>query len=395
MGVLLRSHFYLEEDMTKAEKQAKIDTIINRYRNGSSFDEIGKEVGYCPDYVRQLLTKMGEHEPRKKKELGHDEEIIKRYLNGESNISLAKSFDVSPQIIQCKLKQLGISGKRLDKRNESMRNYKAQGHTMQETADKFGVSKAVAQQICKGIAPQKADTSNYNPPPNKGKFKPEKEVAEAIENSHPNFKYLGGYKGCESHVYLQCKECGEITTRSMNTLRHKNVVCRKCEAEQKRLKKIKAEEEKEQKKKAQEIIRKKAQEEREKKRRQNIEDKKHNCPVCGKETIRPIYCSDSCAKKAKNKVKDLKKRKKITAVLIDNDITVRGLFNRDAGMCYLCGEPCNYDDFYINEDGVFIAGDMYPSIDHVIPLAKGGRHSWGNIRLAHRRCNYEKADKIV
>jgi 5-methylcytosine-specific restriction endonuclease McrA len=32
--------------------------------------------------------------------------------------------------------------------------------------------------------------------------------------------------------------------------------------------------------------------------------------------------------------------------------------------------------------------DMWaPSIDHIIPLAQGGRDSDGNTRAAHRRCN--------
>ena len=31
-------------------------------------------------------------------------------------------------------------------------------------------------------------------------------------------------------------------------------------------------------------------------------------------------------------------------------------------------------------------------LHHVVPLAKGGEHSWGNVALAHRRCNYLKSD---
>ena len=37
---------------------------------------------------------------------------------------------------------------------------------------------------------------------------------------------------------------------------------------------------------------------------------------------------------------------------------------------------------------------MICSKDHIIPLAKGGEHSWDNIQLAHRICNSLKADKV-
>jgi len=43
----------------------------------------------------------------------------------------------------------------------------------------------------------------------------------------------------------------------------------------------------------------------------------------------------------------------------------------------------------------FIAGNMYPSIDHVVPLSRGGLHEWGNVKLAHRICNSIKKDNDV
>lgn len=78
--------------------------------------------------------------------------------------------------------------------------------------------------------------------------------------------------------------------------------------------------------------------------------------------------------------------------MVDKDITLQGLFKRDQGVCHICGLRCLWDD-YITRDGVVICGEWYPSIDHVIPLAKGGYHSWENVKLAHRRCNTIKSDK--
>lgn len=120
---------------------------------------------------------------------------------------------------------------------------------------------------------------------------------------------------------------------------------------------------------------------------------KHACPVCGTITQRRKYCSIECAKKADNKRRDFNRRMKLSMARVDTDITVEGLYRRDNGICYLCGKRCDYEDYTVI-DGNFIAGDWYPSVDHVIPLAKGGEHSWNNVMLAHRLCNSKKSDKF-
>ena len=43
----------------------------------------------------------------------------------------------------------------------------------------------------------------------------------------------------------------------------------------------------------------------------------------------------------------------------------------------------------------FVAGNMYPSADHVVPLRNGGTHTPGNLRIAHRLCNALKSDKSI
>ena len=48
----------------------------------------------------------------------------------------------------------------------------------------------------------------------------------------------------------------------------------------------------------------------------------------------------------------------------------------------------------MREDGTFIAGKNYPSIDHVNALANGGTHTWDNVRLAHCECNRRKSDNL-
>ena len=45
-------------------------------------------------------------------------------------------------------------------RNEQMREYKAEGHSLPEVAERFGVSETTASNVCKGIAPQKRPVVN-------------------------------------------------------------------------------------------------------------------------------------------------------------------------------------------------------------------------------------------
>lgn len=78
--------------------------------------------------------------------------------------------------------------------------------------------------------------------------------------------------------------------------------------------------------------------------------------------------------------------------MVDKDINLVDLFKKSNGVCYLFGKPCDIEDRR-EANGTIICGDMYPSIDHVIPLARGGQHSWNNVRLAHRICNSLKSDK--
>lgn len=124
-----------------------------------------------------------------------------------------------------------------------------------------------------------------------------------------------------------------------------------------------------------------------------INAKERKCKQCGKPFFGDIlYCSTECQNRAKNSshAKAIKR-----ANIIDNTITLDKLYRRDKGICWICGGMCDYEDNRVNERGFFIVGKMYPSIDHVYPLSKGGDHTWGNVKLAHHYCNTLKNDKVV
>ena len=79
------------------------------------------------------------------------------------------------------------------------------------------------------------------------------------------------------------------------------------------------------------------------------------------------------------------KRAKAYQVEYDETITLVSVFERFSGVCSLCGEKT---DFY-DRNGSRI-GKRYPTIDHIIPLSKGGSHTWENVQLAHMICNSKK-----
>lgn len=62
------------------------------------------------------------------------------------------------------------------------------------------------------------------------------------------------------------------------------------------------------------------------------------------------------------------------------------LYERDRWVCGICGEPVDKNERH--------PSPWSPSLDHVIPLSKGGEHSYKNCQLAHLRCNIQKGDRM-
>lgn len=120
------------------------------------------------------------------------------------------------------------------------------------------------------------------------------------------------------------------------------------------------------------------------------------CSECGKtaDAYQPHQktCSTECAKARKNRLAKERKDKRLNDTnIVDKDISLKTLYKRDKGICYICGGKCDFKD-HIRDGRNFTSGANYPSIDHIIPIARGGKHSWDNVRLAHHLCNAKKSD---
>ncbi len=111
------------------------------------------------------------------------------------------------------------------------------------------------------------------------------------------------------------------------------------------------------------------------------------CKVCGQFFIaintNQICCSPECSRRHENRNKDKRIYKNGKP---DLSINLTRLYMRDQGICQICGRHIDFD--------CDNNSDYYPSIDHIIPIAKGGMHQWDNVQLACRMCNSLKSDTV-
>lgn len=105
-----------------------------------------------------------------------------------------------------------------------------------------------------------------------------------------------------------------------------------------------------------------------------------------------LYCSKTCQKSDEHERYDPIRRVRKKSARCDDIITLSELFERDSGICHICGKPCDYSD-YVVKNGKRCARGNYPSCDHIVPISKGGTHSWDNVKLAHVSCNAKKGVK--
>ena len=262
-------------------------------------------------------------------------------------------------------------------RNEKIRAFVKEGHTRKEAADKYGVAVKTAEYICAGLGV--CVEQSYRNQYTFGEYDTEDHVRKLISERTPDFEYVGNYTGADGSADIKCRTCGTITTRSMTCIRHRRIRCRTCE---------KRAIEKRQEQKAYERTEREVRKEFKRQTIRYREQRLCVCICCGNlfaSTTERKYCSTECSKRYNNarskdrRIRKIKERQK-------DVITIQRLYERDNGVCHLCQGVCDWNDYEI-KDAVFIAGNDYPSIDHIIPVSRNGVHSWDNVKLAHRGCN--------
>ena len=118
------------------------------------------------------------------------------------------------------------------------------------------------------------------------------------------------------------------------------------------------------------------------------------CIVCGRSFVghaNKKYCSKRC--------KDIlcrgRREKRLQKAERSTDVKIKIVYERDSGTCYICGRKCDFNDWRPGKERNWTAGETYPTIDHVIPISKGGKDTLDNVRLACWKCNMSKGNKVI
>ena len=72
------------------------------------------------------------------------------------------------------------------------------------------------------------------------------------------------------------------------------------------------------------------------------------------------------------------KRRALKKGAFVENVDAQIVFERDKGICGICKLPVERDF----------------DVDHIVPLSKGGEHSYSNVQLAHPKCNREKGTRL-
>jgi hypothetical protein len=118
----------------------------------------------------------------------------------------------------------------------------------------------------------------------------------------------------------------------------------------------------------------------------------YRCAECGIDCIPQYgiksraYCSDACARRHGRRIGKAVRRARIKGVSFER-VDPLAVFNRDGWRCQLCGEKTPK-----RLRGTIKA--RAPELDHIIPIAAGGEHSYRNTQCACRSCNQDKGAEI-
>lgn len=94
----------------------------------------------------------------------------------------------------------------------------------------------------------------------------------------------------------------------------------------------------------------------------------------------PEYGREWRAKNPDKVVEWVHKRRALLAGATVEPVKRSEIAERDNWRCHICGGKVTRKDW---------------SLDHLVPLSKGGEHSSRNVRLAHRRCNSRRHDGVL
>ncbi len=115
------------------------------------------------------------------------------------------------------------------------------------------------------------------------------------------------------------------------------------------------------------------------------------CGECGKKfmqeykNVRSQYCSDICMRRSVRRNSKHRRKVRLKTAFVERVYWSR-IYKRDKGICQICGKKV--------KDNKKVPHPYSPSLDHIVPLARGGTHEPKNVRLSHFICNSIKRDGV-
>lgn len=118
-----------------------------------------------------------------------------------------------------------------------------------------------------------------------------------------------------------------------------------------------------------------------------VRDGKKICSQCARDLPLSMYSRGAmsycrtCAKKY------VHARRALLASVESDDYRPSQIFERDNWTCQLCAMPV--------DESLSWPHRFSASVDHIIPLSKGGNDTLSNVQLAHLTCNISKGARVI
>jgi 5-methylcytosine-specific restriction endonuclease McrA len=126
------------------------------------------------------------------------------------------------------------------------------------------------------------------------------------------------------------------------------------------------------------------------------------CRKCKKEFVSDIahlagipskhlgyYCSNDCKESSLRAQQSKHTHQRRSKLKGGDSIDLYELADKSQWMCALCNQVIDKNNKHYRHN----TNLQGPSIDHIIPISKGGKHTWDNVQLAHLICNSLRGNK--
>lgn len=396
---------YIGQIEGKIMANEALEKAVRLVANGAGIKEAATITGINADYLRHTCVKRGLYTPRFKCDSNRKEEAVHLIKAGYTAKQIVERLGyANTSAVHNLAHQHGLSvAKEETAKHDRIAALRMQGKSSAEIAKIVGMTSSGVMAVINQLGLKDVELrpemetrqcalcgAEFDVPvysnkrfcseEHQRKFsrKPKREADDTIAKNvlagFDDWEYIGGYTGSEGSAVVRHR-CGYTTRKSMVTLRHNGDGC-KCFLCEKRAKYERIARETDEAKRRKEV------------ERFNRPVGKYKpvaakvCEVCGGLYIgHGNTCGDDCRRHKMNHYNSMRKEKRRKNAMTDEskEINAMSLYRKEGGICWLCGTACDPE--------ADPCADKYPSVDHIIPIANGGRDEWSNVHLAHRWCN--------